>query len=611
MSGFFSIGNYPSKEKVPEANSGTIANDPVILWRLFLICNSFNVSHMSANISYVSGPSEKPLLGLTIGDMLDAIVARYPDEMALIVHHQQVNWSYSVFANRVMEVARALMALGVQKGDRVGIWSLNNAEWTLTQFATAKIGAILVNINPNYRTHELKYALNKASVKILISQDQSKYMDYTGMIRELAPELNKDEPELHSAELPHLRKVIRLHEKDTAGIMSWYTMLKNQLHVTPEQVMERQASLDFDDPINIQFTSGTTGFPKGATLTHHNILNTGYFIAERMGITEKDKVVIPVPLYHCFGMVIGNLGCVTHGATMVYPSELFDAEAVLRAVQTDKATAVYGVPTMFIAELEHPDFKKFDLSSLRTGVMAGSPCPIEVMKKVQTIMHMPQMTIAYGMTETSPVSTQTRMGTPIEKQVSTVGQVHPHQEIKIIDPENGKVVPIGKEGELCTRGYSVMMGYWDDPEKSRESIDERGWMRTGDLATMDEEGYIKIVGRIKDMIIRGGENIYPREIEEFLFTHPKVSDVQVIGVPSEKFGEEVMAWIKLRDGEEATSAEMIGYCTGKIAHFKIPKYIKFVDAFPMTVTGKIRKVEMRTISIDELELKKAAAVKMA
>jgi len=561
--------------------------------------------------SYVHGPSDKPLLGLTIGDMLDLVVKRYPDENALIVHHQNVKWNYRTFSKRVMEVSRSLMALGVEKGDRVGIWSLNNSEWVLTQFATAKIGAILVNINPNYRTHELKYALNKATVKVLITQDSSKYMDYAGMIQELAPELIKDEPELHAEELPFLRKVVRIHEKDIPGMMSWWTMLKYQLEISVEDVVERQKSLDFDDPINIQFTSGTTGFPKGATLTHHNILNNGYFVAERMEISEKDNVIIPVPLYHCFGMVIGNLGCVTHGATMIYPSELFDAEAVLKAVDQDKATAVYGVPTMFIAELEHPDFDKYDLSSLRTGVMAGSPCPIEVMKKVQTVMHMSQMQIAYGMTETSPVSTQTKMGTPLEKQVSTVGQVHPHLEIKIIHPETKQLLPVNQEGELCTRGYSVMKGYWDDEVKTNEAIDSDGWMHSGDLAIMDNEGYINIVGRIKDMIIRGGENIYPREIEEFLFTNPKVSDVQVIGIPSEKFGEEVMAWVKLKEGENASEEEILEFCKGKIAHFKVPRFIKFVDEFPMTVTGKIRKVEMRTISIEELELEKAANIEMA
>jgi fatty-acyl-CoA synthase len=561
--------------------------------------------------SYVSGSSDKALQGITIGEMLDQIVAKYPDENALIVHHQNIKWTYKTFASKVMEVARSLMALGIQKGDRVGIWSLNCSEWTLTQFATARIGAILVNINPNYRTHELKYALNKASVKLLITQDKSKYMDYTAMVKELAPELMNEEEELQAEELPFLKKVVRLSEKDIPGMMSWWTMLKYQLEISEEQVMERQASLDFDDPINIQFTSGTTGFPKGATLSHHNILNNGYFVAERMEITEKDNIIIPVPLYHCFGMVIGNLGCVTHGATMIYPSEMYDAEEVLKAVEKDGATAVYGVPTMFIAELEHPNFEKYDLSTLRTGVMAGSPCPIEVMKKVQTIMHMPHMQIAYGMTETSPVSTQTKMGTPLEKQVSTVGQVHPHLEIKIIDPETRKVLPIGKEGELCTRGYSVMKGYWDDEQKTKEAIDDNGWMHSGDLAVMDEEGYINIVGRIKDMIIRGGENIYPREIEEFLFTNDKISDVQVIGVPSEKFGEEVMAWIKLKEGETATVEEILDFCKGKIAHFKVPKYIKFVENFPMTVTGKIRKVEMRTVSIEELELDKAAKIRMA
>jgi fatty-acyl-CoA synthase len=566
---------------------------------------------MKFNKSYVSGPSDKPLLGLTIGEMLDMIVEKYPNENALIVHHQNVKWTYAVFSKRVMEVARSLMALGIEKGDRVGIWSLNNSEWTLIQFATAKIGAILVNINPNYRTHELKYALNKAGVKVLITQDKSRYMDYAGMILELAPELLMEESELHSEELPYLRRVIRLYEKDSQGMMSWLTMLKYQLNVTQEEVMERQKSLDCDDPINIQFTSGTTGFPKGATLTHHNILNNGYFVAERQEITEKDNVIIPVPLYHCFGMVIGNLGCVTHGATMVYPSEMFDAKAVLEAIEKDRATAVYGVPTMFIAELEHPEFKNYDLTSLRTGVMAGSPCPIEVMKKVQTIMHMPQMQIAYGMTETSPVSTQTKMGTSLEKQVSTVGQVHPHLEIKIISHETGQVLPLGLQGELCTRGYSVMSGYWDDDAKTEEAIDDQGWMHSGDLAVMDDEGYINIVGRIKDMIIRGGENIYPREIEEFLYTHPKVSDVQVIGVPSEKFGEEVMAWIKLKDNMDASVDEILEFCKGKIAHFKVPKYVKFVDDFPMTVTGKIRKVEMRTISIEELALEKAADIKMA
>ena len=566
---------------------------------------------MNTKLSYVSGNSEKPLLGKTLGQMFDEIVSKYPNSIALIVHHQNIRWTYEQLSLKVNDAAKALMAIGVKKGERVGIWSLNNAEWTTIQFATAKIGAILVNINPNYRTHELKYALNKSGCKVLITMNKTKYMDYTGMLYELAPELNNDQDQLKSELLPSLKLVIRLDDKNSPGMISWPHFLKGKNKINDEEVSLIQDNLDPDDPINIQFTSGTTGFPKGATLTHHNILNNGFFVAERMNITEKDNVIIPVPLYHCFGMVIGNLGCVTHGATMIYPSEMFDALSILKATEEDKATAIYGVPTMFIAELEHPDFEKYDLTSLRTGIMAGSPCPIEVMKKVQTIMHMSQMQIAYGMTETSPVSTQTRMGTPLQKQVSTVGQVHPHLEIKIIDPIYQKILPIGVEGELCTRGYSVMKGYWEDKDKTKEAIDENGWMHSGDLAIMDEEGYINIVGRIKDMIIRGGENIYPREIEEFLFTHNKISDVQVIGVPSEKFGEEVMAWIKLRENRKATIEEILEFCKGKIAHFKIPKYIKFVDNFPMTVTGKIRKIDMRKISIEELKLDNAANVKMA
>lgn len=566
---------------------------------------------MNTKLSYVSGPSKKPLLGSTIGQMFDQVVFKYPNSIALIVHHQNIKWTYKQFAEKVNDAAKSLLAIGVKKGDRIGIWSLNNSEWTTIQFATAKIGAILVNINPNYRTHELKYALNKSGCKVIITMNKTKYMDYTGMIYELAPELKKDEELLNSEQLPSLKIVIRLDDKKTPGMKTWPEFLSKKNEISDDEILLIQNNLDTDDPINIQFTSGTTGFPKGATLTHHNILNNGFFVAERMKITEKDNVIIPVPLYHCFGMVIGNLGCVTHGATMIYPSEMFDALSILKSAEEDKATAIYGVPTMFIAELEHPDFEKFNLSSLRTGIMAGSPCPIEVMKKVQTIMHMSQMQIAYGMTETSPVSTQTRIGTPLQKQVSTVGQVHPHLEIKIIDPISQKILPLGMEGELCTRGYSIMKGYWEDKEKTKEAIDENGWMHSGDLAIIDEEGYINIVGRIKDMIIRGGENIYPREIEEFLFTHDKISDVQVIGVPSEKFGEEVMAWIKLRENRKATVEEILDFCKGKIAHFKIPKYIKFVEEFPMTVTGKIRKVEMRKISIEELKLGDADNVKMA
>ncbi len=558
---------------------------------------------MNPCISYVSGTCEKPLLGVTVGQMLDKITEKYPDNPALIVHHQQIKWTYRQFHSKVMEVAKALLSLDIKKGDRVGIWSLNNSEWVSLQFATAKIGAILVNINPNYRIHELKYALEKAGVSVLFTQDKTKYMDYTGMIKEVVPEIgrtNKHE-EIRSQDLPKLKKVIRFHKEDLPGIMSWNNFLKLSADHTEDEVQNRQSELDFDDPINIQFTSGTTGFPKGATLSHHNILNNGYFVGERMKITQNDKVIIPVPLYHCFGMVIGNLGCVTHGAAMIYPSEMFDAENVLQAVDEDKATVLHGVPTMFIAELNHPDLDKYNLSSLRTGIMAGAPCPIEIMKQVKTRMHMTEVQIAYGMTETSPVSTQTKPGTPIEKQVSTVGQVHPHLEIKIIDPLTGKIVPVGEKGELCTRGYSVMKKYWNDDTKTDEAIDTNGWMHSGDLAVMDEEKYIRITGRIKDMIIRGGENIYPREIEEFLFTYPKINDVQVIGVPDDKYGEEVMAWVKLKDGEEATEEEIINFCKGKIAHFKIPRYIKFVEDFPMTVTGKIRKVEMREISVREME----------
>ncbi len=558
---------------------------------------------MNPCISYVSGACEKPLLGLTVGQMLDRIIEKYPDNPALIVHHQQIKWTYRQFHKKVMEVAKALLSLDIKKGDRVGIWSLNNVEWVSLQFATAKIGAILVNINPNYRTHELKYALKKAGVSVLFTQDKTKYMDYTGMIMEVVPEIEntKNNEGIISKELPNLKKVIRFHNVNLPGIMSWNNFLKLSAEQTDDEVQKRQSELDFDDPINIQFTSGTTGFPKGATLSHHNILNNGYFVGERMNITQNDKVIIPVPLYHCFGMVIGNLGCITHGAAMIYPSEMFDAGEVLKAVHKDKATVLHGVPTMFIAELNHPEFDKYDLSSLRTGIMAGAPCPIEIMKQVKTRMHMTEVQIAYGMTETSPVSTQTKQGTPIEKQVSTVGQVHPHLEIKIIDPLTGKIVPVGEKGELCTRGYSVMKKYWNDDTKTDEAIDTNGWMHSGDLAVMDEENYIRITGRIKDMIIRGGENIYPREIEEFLFTYPKINDVQVIGVPDDKYGEEVMAWIKLKEGEEATQEEIINFCKGKIAHFKIPRYIKFVEYFPMTVTGKIRKVEMREISVREME----------
>ncbi len=567
---------------------------------------------MANELSYLSGTSTKPLLGITIGVMFDEIAARYPHNDALIVHHQNIRFTYHQFKEVVDSCAKAFLALGIEKGERVGIWSPNRYEWTVTQFATAKIGAILVNINPSYRQHELEYVLNQSGCSTLIIADQFKASNFTEMLFALAPELNDCEKgQLVAAKVPYLRTIIRLADDDKQGMWRWDDFLKQAPNIPQEALEKCQKSLSADEAINIQYTSGTTGFPKGATLSHHNILNNGYFVAELMNFTEKDRLIIPVPLYHCFGMVMGNLGCVTHGATMIYASEGFDPALTLAAVEREKATGIYGVPTMFIAELDLPDFNTYDLTSLRTGIMAGSPCPIEVMKKVQSLMHVSEMEIAYGMTETSPVSTQTRIGTPLEKQVSTVGQIHPHLEVKIIDPETGLTVPRGAAGELCTRGYSVMLGYWNNERATQKAIDSARWMHTGDLATMDDEGYVKIVGRIKDMIIRGGENIYPREIEEFLYTHPKISDVQVIGVPDIKYVEAVMAWIRLKDGETLTIEDIKEYCAGQIAHYKTPQYIRFTDTFPMTVTGKVRKVEMREISIRELGLEMAEGIKTA
>lgn len=567
---------------------------------------------MSALLSYISGTSSKPLLGATIGDMLDTIAARFPENDALIVHHQNIHLTYRTFNAVVDKCAKAFLALGIQKGDRVGIWSPNRYEWTVTQFATAKIGAILVNINPSYRLHELEYVLNQSGCNTLVIADTFKASHFTDMVFAIAPELTTSElGALQAEKVPQLRTVIRLADDEKQGMIAWNDFLELSKNSSDEALKTRQNNLSADEAINIQYTSGTTGFPKGAMLSHHNILNNGYFVAELMEFTDKDRLVIPVPLYHCFGMVMGNLGCVTHGAAMIYASEGFEPATTLAAVQREKATGLYGVPTMFIAELDLPDFDKYDLTSLRTGIMAGSPCPIEVMKKVQSIMHIPDMEIAYGMTETSPVSTQTRVGTPLEKQVSTVGQIHPHLEVKIIDPETGLTVPRHTAGELCTRGYSVMLGYWNNETETRKAIDNARWMHTGDLATMDEEGYVKIVGRIKDMIIRGGENIYPREIEEFLYTHPKISDVQVIGVPDRKYGEAVMAWIRLKEGEMLTIEDIKAYCKDQIAHYKTPQYIRFTDSFPMTISGKIRKVEMREISIHELSLEEVAKMKMA
>jgi fatty-acyl-CoA synthase len=558
--------------------------------------------------SYTSGSSDKPLLGLTIGEMFDQIVAQYPTNEALVVRHQKVRYSYRELQTQVNQCARGLLATGLKKGDRIGIWSPNHAEWVIMQFATSKMGAILVNINPAYRLHELEYALKQSGCTAIVIAPEFKTSNYTQMMYELIPELNSAKPgQLKSEKLPELKTVIRLGIESKAGMWTWQDLMDMAKQISETELAECQRQLEFDDPINIQYTSGTTGYPKGATLSHHNILNNGYFVGEIMKLTDKDRLVIPVPLYHCFGMVLGNLACVTHGAAMLFPGPSFEAESVLSMIQEEKATAVHGVPTMFIAELGHPDFNKYDLTSLRTGLMAGSPCPIEVMKQVNTHMHMKEVEIAYGMTETSPVSFQTRANAPLDKRVSTVGQIHPHVEVKIVEPATAKIVPVGEIGELCTRGYSVMLGYWNDEEKTRDAVDVSGWMHTGDLAVMDEDGYVNIVGRIKDMVIRGGENVYPREIEEFLYSHPKISDVQVIGVPDQKYGEEIMAWIRLKEGESATSEELLEFCRDQIAHFKIPRYFKFVDAFPMTVTGKIQKFVMRKESIVELGLEKELA----
>jgi fatty-acyl-CoA synthase len=562
--------------------------------------------------SYVSGISDKPLLGMTIGDMFDATVEKYPDNEALVSRHQNSRYTYRELQEAVNIAARGFMAMGFKKGERIGIWSPNCAEWAITQFATSKIGVILVNINPSYRLHEVEYALRQSGCSAVVIAPEFKTSNYTQMLFDLCPELNESEPgQLKSGRLEGLRSVIRLSNERMPGMFVWQDVLDAAKMVSPEELAQRQREQEFDDPINIQYTSGTTGFPKGATLSHHNILNNGYFVAECMNFSEQDRLIIPVPLYHCFGMVMGNLGCITHGATMIYPNDGFDPKTVLEAIQAEKATAVYGVPTMFIAELDHPDFEKYDFSTLRTGIMAGSPCPVEVMKKVNTLMHMPEVEIAYGMTETSPVSFQTRVDSPLDKRVGTVGMVMPHLEVKIVDPATGAVVPVGEKGELCTRGYSVMLGYWNNPDATAKAIDEARWMHTGDLAVMDAEGYVNIVGRIKDMIIRGGENVYPREIEEFLYSHPKVSDVQVIGVPDAKYGEEIMAWVKLREGMTATEDEIKDFCKGQIAHYKIPRYVKFTEAFPMTVTGKIQKFLMREQSVQELGLEAAAGIKTA
>lgn len=545
-----------------------------------------------ARASYSHGTSPTPLLGETIGENLRRTMERVGDREALVVRSQTFRATYRELWDMTTKLALGLLAHGVEKGDRVGIWSPNRYEWVVIQYATARIGAILVNINPAYKTTELAYALSQSGVSVLIHAAQFRKTDYRAMVASVR------------TGLPLLKKCFVLED-------DYQALLSAGEDVRLSDLEAREQSLSFDDPINIQYTSGTTGFPKGATLSHHNVLNNGYFVGETLKLTEEDRVCVPVPFYHCFGMVMGNLGATTHGSTIVVPAEAFDPLLTLSTVQEEKCTALYGVPTMFIAELDHPQFNEFKLDSLRTGIMAGSPCPVEVMRQVQSRMHMGEVTICYGMTETSPVSTQSAVDDPIERRVSTVGRVHPHVEIKIVDPVTGQTVPRGERGEVCTRGYSVMLGYWNNEKATAEAVDAAGWMHTGDLGIMDDAGYVNIVGRIKDMIIRGGENIYPREIEEFLHTHPAVSEAQVIGVPSAKYGEEVMAWIRLRPGMTVDELGLITYFTGQIASYKIPRYFRIVDEFPMTVTGKIQKYKMREIAISELGLEKAAATKTA
>ncbi len=558
-------------------------------------------------MSYSRGATDTPLIEETIGAFFDAMIERFPDKEAVVSCHQGIRYTYLELQREVDRMASALLRAGLKPGDRIGIWSHNNVEWLVTQFATAKAGVILVNINPAYRLAELEYALNKVECMALIVMPSFKTTDYLEMIRSIAPEVSGAVPgHLESAKLPSLKTVIQIGNGTVPGFMRFSDLLATG-DPADQAVHSLGARLRNTDAINIQFTSGTTGSPKGATLTHRNVLNNGFFIGEAMRLSPDDRLCIPVPLYHCFGMVVGNLAALTHGTTIVYPNDAFEVVSVLRAVQDERCTALHGVPTMFIAELDHPRFKEFDLSTLRTGVMAGSPCPIEVMKRVVNEMHMGEVTIAYGMTETSPASCQSTTDTPLEKRVFTIGKVLPHLELKVISPESGEILPVGAVGELCTRGYSVMRGYWEDAAKTSEAIDAEGWMHSGDLATLDEDGYVNIAGRIKDLVIRGGENVYPREVEEFLYRHPAIQDVQVIGVPDQKYGEELCAWAILRDGATLSEDGLRAFCKGQIAHYKIPRYIRFVESFPMTVTGKIQKFVMREMMKEELRLKDAAS----
>ena len=557
--------------------------------------------------SYVHGVSTRPLIGKTIGEFLDEIATEFADHEALVSVFENQRFTYGAFRDEVNRRARALMALGVQKGDRVGIWSANCAAWVVTQFATATMGAILVNVNPAYRLHELAFALQQSECNVLICGEGFKDADYVAMLRQLVAELAGADPReaLRSEKFPCLRRLVFLGEQPKAGFLSWSELLTWADRVTPDALAGRQASLDFDEVINIQYTSGTTGFPKGAMLTHHNILNNGFWIGERMRLSHHDRLCIPVPFYHCFGMVLGNLACVTHGATMVLPAAHFSPLHTLQAVASERCTALHGVPTMFIAELDHPQFREFDLSSLRTGIMAGAPCPREVMKRVMTEMHCSEITIACGMTETSPVCNMTMVDDPLEVRVGSVGQVMPHQEQKIIDPATGRLLPRGEPGELCYRGYNVMRGYYNNPEGTRQTIDDGGWLHSGDLAVMDEPGFVRVTGRLKDMICRGGEKIFPREVEEFLFTHPRIAEAYVIGVPDSYYGEQVMAWVKCKEGETLAADELQAFCRGQIMDYKIPQYIKFVAEFPTTVTGKVQKFRMREIAARELGLSQA------
>ena len=562
--------------------------------------------------SYAFMASEKPLIGKTIPDMFDEIAERYPENDAIVSIHQGLRYTYRELQEEVNRAAKGFLALGLKKGDRLAIWATNIAEWVICQFATAKVGIIMVNINPAYRTSELLYALKQSQTQALFLIDRFKTSDYVSMFFEVCPEAAQAEPGKISCEsLPFLKTAVLIRGEERPGMRTWEEVLKMGDEVGDDVLRAEQESLDFDDPINIQYTSGTTGFPKGVVLTHHNILNNGYFIGECMKFTDKDRLCIPVPFYHCFGMVLSNMACMTHGAAMVLPAEYFDPASTLAAVEQERCTALHGVPTMFVAELEHPDFDKYDLSSLRTGIMAGSPCPTEYMKKVSSLMNMREVVITYGQTEASPGITMSSTSDSLDRRVSTVGKPMPFTEVKITDPKTGKIMHRGETGEICARGYAIMRCYYNNPGATDKAIDEEGWLHTGDLGVLDDEDYCKITGRLKDMVIRGGENIYPREIEEFLYTHPDISDVQVIGVPDARYGEELMAWIKLKEGRTLTPDEVKLFCKGKIAHFKIPRYIKFVDGFPMTVTGKIQKYKMREESIKELGLEELARTETA